>query len=141
MKGVYTAKVKKITILGRMNDINVQVEMELEYAVGVSGIDVVKEITEYWNAAGMQPPVPGKPVDKTYSAKQTGANGTHPDDLKPFIHSDGEPYLCPVCQRKLFVEKGFSKKTQKEWQRWKCPKPVGGCGAWNWGYIMEARTD
>lgn len=141
MRGVYTAKVKKLTILGRMNDINVQVEMELDYATGVSGIDVVKEITEYWHSAGLQPPVPGKPTDRTHTERMTGAKGTHPDDLVPFIHKDGTPRLCPVCERKLYKKTGFSQKTQKEWQKWECPKSVGGCGAWNFGFIMEPRQD
>ena len=141
MRGVYTAKVKELTILGRMNDINVQVKMEIDYEQGVSGIDIVKEITEYWHKAGMEPPVAGSKSPRTYGEKVTGAKGTHPDDLKAFVHSDGKPYLCPNCEKKLYKVTGFSQKTQKDWQKWICPKSAGGCGAWNWGYIMEAKFD
>src|SRR4051812_27736883 len=45
VRGQYKAMIKHITILGRMNDINVQISMDVEYDNSlVSGIDVINDI-------------------------------------------------------------------------------------------------
>jgi len=146
MKGVYTAKVKEITILGRLNDVNVQVKMDVDYGEGVSGIDVVKQITSYWHAAGLEPPVPGGKQSYRTVAEQSGAKGTHPDDLIPKISRGGDHEMCPGCGKPLYVVKGITKNKDsanygQPWEKWFCPKARGGCGGYNFGDRKDVRYD
>jgi hypothetical protein len=146
MKGVYTAKVKEITILGVMNDINVQVKMEVDYGEGVSGIDVVKQITEFWRNAGMLPPVRSNTKPYKTTAQQNGATGTHPDEKKPYFLPNGERHLCPNCGRPTIYFEGVtkdpnSKNYMQPWKKWVCLKSTGGCGAYNFNDRQDARFD
>lgn len=145
MKG-YTAKVEKITILGRLNDINVQVEMSVEYGEGINGIKVVDDITRYWKAAGLEPPVPGRPGGPKDTGRVAGANGQHPDDEIPFVESGGERQNCFHCGKPLYIKQGTVKNKNSSnygnvWRKWYCPKNRGGCGAYNFLPNREARFD
>lgn len=147
MKGRYTAKVEKITILGRMNDINVQIEMSVDYPEGVSGIDIVKDITERWHIAGLEPPVPGRTTERTHSEKVSGANGTHPDDSKVYFWpGQTEPAKCPNCGKTLYYAEGIVKNANSsmfgdKWVKWFCDKKHGGCGGYNFDGKKEVRFD
>lgn len=147
MKGVYTAHVDKIIVLGRMNDVNVQIDMKLEYAEGVSGIDVVNDITAKWHAAGLEPPVRQSSSPRTYAEKVSGSNGRHPDDLKIyFFPNSTDPAKCPNCAQPLYyvdgiVKKFGSEKFGEKWVKWYCPEKIGGCGAYNFDGERRARFD
>lgn len=147
MKG-WSAVVKKLTILGRMNDVNIQVEMELEYdSKLVNGISVVKQVTEYWHTAGLEPPVPTRKTERTYSEKVTGANGQHPDELKPYFWAgETDPAKCPDCGRQLYFATGIVKNKESRnfgetWVKWFCDKKRGGCGAYNFEPRRDCRYD
>lgn len=144
MKG-YTAKVEKVTILGRLNGVNVQVEMSVEYGEGINGIAVVKDITGYWQAAGLEPPVPNRPGVRT-TGMMAGADGQHPGDLIPFTSGAGDPVNCPNCGKPTYIKQGTVKDTKSRnfgnvWKKWTCEKIRGGCGAYNFLPKMEARFD
>lgn len=146
MTRMWTARVKEITILGRMNDVNVQVKMDVDYAEGVNGIDVVKQITAYWHAGGMEPPVNGAKQSYRTTGERNGANGQHPDDLKPHLNRDGSQENCPNCGKPLYYVEGTTTKKDspnfgKPWKKWFCPKAKGGCGAYNFGDRKETRFD
>jgi hypothetical protein len=136
--------VKKVTILGRLNDVNIQVEMDLDYDPKlINGIDVVKQLTEYWHAGGLEPPVRPGTTARTYSEKVTGANGQHPDDLKPYIWPGTvDPANCPECHKPLYYVTGVNKNKDSKsfgetWVKWFCDLKRGGCG----GYNFEPRRD
>lgn len=146
MKGVYTAKVKEITILGILNEINVQVKMEVDYGEGVSGIDVVKQITEYWHAAGLQPPVRGSKTAYRTVGERGGATGTHPREDIPKFTRGADPFLCPNCGRPTYKIEWVVKNPKatnygNTMTKWTCPKAKGGCGAWNFGDRTDARFE
>lgn len=145
MKGQYKAVIEHILILGKMNDVNVQIGMKVEYDQQyVSGIDVINDITAKWHAGGLQPPV-GK-TERTHGEKQTGATGKHPDDLVPYIGKGGQHVLCPNCKKPLYIKTGITTKKDSKnygqpWSKWYCLSKPEGCGAYNFGDRTDPRYD
>lgn len=100
---------KKITILGRMNDINLQAEFEIEYdPEEIRFMTMLSDFTEKLRLGGLQPPV-GKPTERKWSDNQTGATGEHPLDKLPRLNEWMEPVLCPVCQNAQVLISGIAK--------------------------------
>lgn len=147
MKGGYKAIITNITILGRLNDINVQIVMKVEYDNAVvSGIDVMNDITAKWHAGGLEPPVSGAKQSYRTTGERNGANGRHPDELIPRLKNDGTQDTCPNCTRPIYEVRGITKNKDSKsfgqpWVKWFCPKSQRGCGAYNFGDRKDVRFD
>lgn len=110
---------KKITVLGRMNDVNVQCEFEIEYEPEqIRFITMLNDFTEKLRLGGLEPPV-GKKAEPKWSDSQTRANGEHPLDKLPLLDDWGEPILCPVCRKPQQIISGVAKPgTNRAGQKW-----------------------
>jgi len=103
--------VKNLTFRFLMNDIDCLVPVEVSYEEGerASTIKFIKNFTEQLHAAGASSGKQGK-YQRTYSEKMTGANGTHPDELEPYLAEDGKQVACTLCGDPLGIKRGTVKK-------------------------------
>lgn len=108
--GGYKPVLKKITILGKLNDINIQAEFEIEYdPEQIRFMTMLNDFTEKLRLGGLQPPVGKSQVERKWSDNQTGAKGEHPLDRLPRLNDFMQAYLCPVCQNEQQLISGIAK--------------------------------
>lgn len=116
--GGYKPVLKKITILGRMNDINLQAEFEVEYdPEQIRFITMLQDFTERLRLGGLEPPV-GKKIERTWSQNETRATGEHPLDKLPYLNDWNEPVICPVCKKPQMIISGVTKEGKRAGQKW-----------------------
>lgn len=117
--GGYKPVLKKITILGRLNDINLQAEFEVEYnPEEIRFMTMLNDFTEKLRLGGLQPPVGKKEVERKWSDNQTRATGEHPLDKLPRVGDDLTPILCPVCGQQQQIISGIAKTGVNKGSRW-----------------------
>lgn len=123
--GGYKPVLKKITVLGRMNDINIQAEFEVEYEPEkIRFITMLNDFTEKLRLGGLQPPVGKTPIERKWSDNQTKANGEHPLDKLPYVDDWGDPVFCPVCHKPQVIISGVvgpgKQNSGKDWHKAIC---------------------
>lgn len=98
MAGGYKAVLRELTILGRMNDINIQARFEVEYdPEKIRFMTMLDDITEKLRLGGLQPPVGQQKLERKWSDRQTRATGEHPLDPRVRLDDEMEPVPCPTC--------------------------------------------
>lgn len=108
--GGYKPVLKKITILGRLNEINIQAEFEIEYdPANIRFMTMLDDFTEKLRLGGLQPPVGQKKLERKWSDNQTGATGEHPLDRLPRVNEWMEPITCPKCGKPQIIISGIAK--------------------------------
>lgn len=117
--GSYKPVLKKIIILGRLNDINLQAEFEIEYdPEQIRFMTMLNDFTEKLRLGGLQPPVGKKEVERKWSDNATGATGEHPLDAVLRVNDIMEPYLCPVCSNPQKIIEGIAKTGPNKGKPW-----------------------
>ena len=123
--GSYKPVLKKITILGRLNDVNIQAEFEIDYnPEEIRFMTMLNDFTEKLRLGGLQPPVGKKEVERKWSDNATGATGEHPLDKLPRVDDFLNPILCPVCNTPQMILSGIAKSGVSKGQPYKkgfCP--------------------
>lgn len=140
--GGYRPVLKKLTILGRMNDINIQAEFEIEYdPEQIRFITMLSDFTEKLRLGGVMPPV-GKPtIERKWSDNVTNARGEHPLDKLPRLNEWGEPYLCPTCKSPQQIIEGIAKTGTNAGNKYRkaiCPNSKS-CG-WQGTFINSKES-
>lgn len=137
----YKPVLKKITILGKLNEINLQAEFEVEYnPEEVRFMTMLNDFTEKLRLGGLQPPVGKKEVERKWSDNATGATGEHPMDRLPRLNDWMEPILCPVCKAEQQLISGLAKTGVNKGQPYTkaiCPNDKT-CG-WKGEFIRSAK--
>lgn len=101
---------KKVTILGRLNDINIQAEFEIEYnPENIRFMTMLDDFTEKLRLGGLQPPVGQKKLERTWKDNLTNATGEHPLDRLPRVNEYMEPITCPNCGKPQTIISGIAK--------------------------------
>jgi hypothetical protein len=117
--GGYKPVLKKITILGRLNDINLQAEFEIEYdPEQIRFMTMLSDFTEKLRLGGLQPPVGKSQVERKWSDNATRATGEHPLDNNMRVNDTLQPVLCPVCQKPQKIVEGIAKTGPNVGNKW-----------------------
>lgn len=108
--GGYKAVLKELTVLGRMNNVNIQAKFEVEYDPNeIRFMTMLNDLTEKLRLGGLEPPVGKSQVERKWSETQTGATGEHPLDKLPRLNDWMEAVLCPVCKNEQQLISGIAK--------------------------------
>lgn len=108
-------KVDTITFKFFSNDIDCLISGHAEtdfQGENINTILLINQVTQKLRDSGCYSVKSSQP-GKSYSAKMTGADGTHPDDLLPALDTKGKPKSCPDCGGTLGIWVGKAGKDAK----------------------------
>lgn len=98
-------KVDNISAKFFFNDVDILLSLHIETDFDTEQVNTIKLLDDFTSklrtagAYSVKASFQGKP----YSAKESKADGTHPDDLLPAMDNQGKPKLCPQCQKPLGI--------------------------------------